>query len=742
MGVNGRLDRPSMPSETTQMRNDLAPLDQRPLPSRINRLGELAYNLWWSWHEDAQELFRLIDPLLWEHSSHNPVAFLRRVDDAKVELASQDVSYVAIYNRIFRAFDAYINDTDIWYATQYPALQNQVIAYFSTEFGLHESLPVYAGGLGVLSGDHAKEASDLGLPFVGMGLLYHKGYFTQRINIDGWQEDIYEDFDPLDRPIQLVRGPQGDPVRIRLVLGSLEIASQLWKVQAGRVSIFLLDTALESSNPPLTADITRLYGGSHTTRLLQEILLGIGGVRALRQLDINPAVWHMNEGHSAFLTVELVRERLSKGSVLEEAIEWVGSTTVFTTHTPVPAGLDMFDLDLLAPYFQNYCDEIGITQDMLLNLGRQDVGWGEKFSMPRLALTLSSRRNAVSKVHGRVSRELFQHIWPGHAIEDVPISHITNGIHAQTWLSPLMADVFDEYVGHDWINYIDDPNLWSAVDAIPDDVLWNVRQELKRSLLAFLRQQAQIRWASGESTPTHIAWSGTLFGQDILTVGFARRFATYKRATLLFQNIEHLQHLIANAEQPVQFIFAGKSHPQDHGGKTLIQEICRSALSPQLGGRIAFIENYDMNVARYLVRGVDVWLNNPRRPREASGTSGQKAALNGVPNLSVLDGWWAEGYNGRNGWAIGDGNIYSAEEEEDRQDAEDLYRVLEYEVIPIYYQRNQNGLPHAWLAKVREAIKSAAPFFTTRRMVKEYAERMYLPSLQQHQPDKPAASGR
>lgn len=711
----------------------VATVNERSLPQKIDRLRELAYNLWWSWHEEALELFARIDPLLWAQLGHNPVAFLRRVDEDKLASVATDVTYLASYRKVFRAFDAYMGETDTWFATTYPDLKERSIAYFSTEFGLHESLPLYAGGLGVLSGDHAKEASDLGLPFVGIGLLYHKGYFTQRINADGWQDDVYEDFDPEDRPIRPMTGPEGT-LTLHLDLGGLNIASTIWKVQAGRIPIYLLNTLLESSDPSLTEDMPRLYGGSNLTRLLQEILLGIGGVRALRILGFDPGVWHMNEGHSAFLTVELVGEHLARGLSLAEAQAQVAQSAVFTTHTPVPAGLDMFEMELITPYFERYCAEIGITLEQFINLGRQDVGWGEKFSMPRLALTLSSLRNGVSEIHGQVSRELFQHLWPERPVTEVPISHITNGIHAQTWLAPSIARLFDEYIGQDWINLMDDPDLWAAIDAIPDKVLWDARQSLKTDLLAYLREQAQSRWTNGLFTPTHIAWSGTLFNDKVLTIGFARRFATYKRATLLFHNLDRLRALVNDPLRPVQFIFSGKAHPQDHGGKTLIQEICRNALNPQLGGRIAFLENYDISVARYLIRGVDVWLNNPRRPREASGTSGQKAALNGIPNLSILDGWWAEGFNGSNGWAIGNGNTFAAEDEEDRLDAEDLYRVLEEEVVPIYYDRDDHGLPQAWLKKVREAIKSAAPHFTTRRMVKQYTQDMYIPSFQTGEP--------
>ncbi|MBN1313576.1 MAG: alpha-glucan family phosphorylase [Anaerolineae bacterium] len=715
------------------MDKQIPSLDSRSLPPRIERLRELAYNLWWSWHEEAQDLYCALDPLLWEETEHNPVALLRRIDTDKLEAAVTDVAYLANYDKVFRTFDFYMGESDTWFATTYPDIKTHTIAYFSTEFGLHESLPLYAGGLGVLSGDHTKEASDLGLPFVGVGLLYHMGYFTQKINADGWQEDIYSELDPDNRPIKPVLLPDGQPAQVSLDLGTLQITSKLWKVQVGRVPIYLLDTDLESSDPDLTNDIPRLYGGSHLTRLLQEILLGVGGVKALRFLDINPQIWHMNEGHSSFLTLELIREHVVEGMSVEQAANTVKNNTVFTTHTPVPAGLDMFDVDLITPYFQPLWEEIGISREQFIDFGRQDIGWGEKFSMPRLALQLSGLRNGVSELHGQVSRDLFQSVWPDRKIDEVPIFHITNGVHARTWLAPQMISLFDRYIGRDWIYYMDDPSLWDALDAIPDQVLWSTRQEIKIDLLRFLRYQARVRWAAGETTPAHIAWSGTLFHHDVLTIGFARRFATYKRATLIFHDFERLREIVRSAERPVQFVFAGKAHPQDHGGKMLIQELCRRALDPQLAGRIAFLEDYDMNVARYLVRGVDVWLNNPRRPREASGTSGQKAALNGIPNLSILDGWWAEGFNGHNGWAIGNSHAFWAEHEEDRADAEAFYEVLEKEVIPLYYQRTDDDLPQAWLTKVREAVKSAIPYFSTRRMVKEYAQRMYVPSIRQRE---------
>jgi len=703
------------------------PLDNRALPLRIERLRELAYNLWWSWHDEAQALYRDLDPYLWEQVYHNPVAFLQRVDDRKLDAAVHNISYIAAYNKVFRAFDVYMGESDTWFATTYPNLKNELIAYFSTEFGLHESLPLYAGGLGVLSGDHAKEASDLGLPFVGVGLLYYKGYFTQKINAEGWQEDYYDEFLPNERPVQPVLTPEGSVLNISIDLGTLQISSDVWKVQVGRVPIYLLDTTLTSSNPELTQDVPRLYGGSRTTRLLQETLLGIGGVRLLRALGHQPSVWHLNEGHCAFLTLELIREKLQEGKNFTAAMEEVAASTVFTTHTPVPAGLDMFDEGLVAEYYATYRKELGLSEQEFLALGRYNPGWGELFSMPRLALRLSSLRNGVSELHGEVSRNLFHNLWPERNVEDVPIAHITNGVHVESWLAPEMIALFNQYIGPDWTQYMDDASLWGAVDAIPDEVLWGTRQKLKMDLIWFLFERAQARWQAGETTPAHVVWSGALFGRDILTIGFARRFATYKRATLLFSDLERLKRLVTDPLHPVQFVFAGKAHPHDDGGKQLIQEICQKALDPDLAGRIAFLEDYDMSVARYLVQGVDVWLNTPRRPREASGTSGMKAAINGVPNCSILDGWWAEGYRGHNGWAIGDDLDGRPPEEQDQLDVESLYRVLEEDVIPLYYLRTNGGLPRGWLSKVRESIKAAAPSFSTRRMIKEYAEMLYVP---------------
>lgn len=699
------------------------------LPPRISRLKDLAYNIWWTWHDDAKRLFSDLDPFLWEDVYHNPVAFLRDIDQRNLDAAVHNAAYMASYRKVFRAFDTYMGESDTWYAVTYPELKNKPIAYFSTEFGLHECLPLYAGGLGVLSGDHTKEASDLGLPFIGVGLLYHKGYFNQKLNSDGWQEAFYSEFVAENRPIEPVMTGGDAQLEVEIDLGIVSLKSKVWKVQVGRVPLYLLDTAMSTTNPQLTDELPRLYGGSRTTRLLQEILLGIGGVRLLRELEIFPDTWHLNEGHCAFLTLELLREKIKSGTELKTAMAEVKSNTVFTTHTPVPAGLDMFELDLVAEYFEIYRQELGLSKKDFLDLGHDNPGWGDLFSMPRLALRLSSLRNGVSELHGKVSRELFQSIWPQRKVDEVPISHVTNGVHSETWLAPEMIELFEQYIGNDWSGYMDDAALWNAVDAIPDNVLWETRKKLKNTLMRHLITRARRRWQASETTPKHVVWSGALFNDDALTIGFARRFATYKRATLLFNDLTRLKTLVKDVKRPVQFVFAGKAHPQDDGGKALIQEICRYALDPDLAGRIAFLEGYDIATARILVQGVDVWLNTPRKPREASGTSGMKAAMNGVPNCSIADGWWAEGYNKHNGWEIGDGREYKDDHTQDAYDADELYRVLEEEVVPLYYLRSADGIPRGWLSKVRESIKSAMPLFSTRRMIKQYANEMYVPTL-------------
>jgi starch phosphorylase len=701
------------------------------LPRRINRLGELAYNLWWTWNPDAQRLFSRIDAELWETTYHNPVRFLRQVQRARLNAVTNNRYYLEFYDRIFRAFDQYMEAKDTWFLNQYPELRHRPVAYFSMEFGLHETLPIYAGGLGVLSGDHAKEASDLGLPFVGIGFFYTEGYFTQRITEDGWQEARYIRHPLEDLPVIPVMEASGEPVTISVDLPGREVHARLWEIHVGRVPLYLLDTNIEVNSQADRALSARLYSSDLDLRISQEILLGIGGVRALRTLGYNPNVWHMNEGHSAFMVLERIRELMEADHSFDEAAQIVRQSNVFTTHTPVPAGNDEFALWLTDKYFSNLWPELGLDREAFVNLARHTVTWGDNFSMPVLALRFSEKRNAVSELHGNVSRKMWNFLWPDRNVEDVPITHVTNGIHTGTWLARRLRHLYERYLGPDWMENVDDPNLWELIYNIPDEQLWAVRRHLKRKLVAYMRERARQQWLQGNRHPVQVVASGLLLDPYALTIGFARRFAPYKRANLILSDLDRLLKLLNRPGMPVQIVFSGKSHPDHEGGKLLIQEVYRAVKRSESGGRLVFLEDYDMNLARYLTQGVDVWLNTPRRPNEASGTSGQKAALNGVLNFSVLDGWWREGYNGQNGWAIGKDMDYDDTQKQDEADAESLYDVLENEIIPLYYQiRSSDGLPGDWIARMKESIRTLAPQFSMRRMVKEYSERLYLPAMQ------------
>lgn len=701
------------------------------LPRRINRLGELAYNLWWTWNPDAQRLFSRIDAELWETTYHNPVRFLRQVQRARLNAVTNNRYYLEFYDRIFRAFDQYMEAKVTWFLNKYPELRHRPVAYFSMEFGLHETLPIYAGGLGVLSGDHAKEASDLGLPFVGIGFFYTEGYFTQRITEDGWQEARYIRHLLEDLPVIPVMEASGEPVTISVDLPGREVHARLWEIHVGRVPLYLLDTNIETNSQADRALSARLYSSDLDLRISQEILLGIGGVRALRTLGYNPTVWHMNEGHSAFMVLERVRELMEADHSFDEAARIVRQSNVFTTHTPVPAGNDEFALWLTDKYFSNLWPELGLDRETFVNLARHTVTWGDNFSMPVLALRFSEKRNAVSELHGNVSRKMWNFLWPDRNVEDVPITHVTNGIHTGTWLARRLRHLYERYLGPDWMENVDDPNLWELIYNVPDEQLWAVRRHLKRKLVAYMRERARQQWLQGNRHPVQVVASGVLLDPYALTIGFARRFAPYKRANLILSDLDRLLKLLNRPGMPVQIVFSGKSHPDHEGGKLLIQEVYRAVKRSESGGRLVFLEDYDMNLARYLAQGVDVWLNTPRRPNEASGTSGQKAALNGVLNFSVLDGWWREGYNGQNGWAIGKDMDYDDTQKQDEADAESLYDVLENEIIPLYYQiRSSDGLPGDWIARMKESIRTLAPQFSMRRMVKEYSERLYLPAMQ------------
>lgn len=710
------------------------------LPRRISRLGELAYNLWWTWNPDAQRLFLRIDQELWTRVERNPVRFLRQVERAALNAATNNRYYLEFYDRIFRAFDQYMTAADTWYARNHPEGRNQPIAYFSMEFGLHECLPIYAGGLGVLSGDHAKEASDLGLPFVALGLFYSEGYFTQRITEDGWQEARYAPHALEDLPVIPVMDSAGKPVTISVELPGREVQARLWEIHVGRVPVYLLDTNIDVNSPADRALTARLYSSDLDLRISQEILLGIGGVRALRVMGYNPSVWHMNEGHSAFMVLERIRELMANGHTFQEAAEKVRGSNVFTTHTPVPAGNDEFALWLVDKYFSHIWPELGLTRDQFIDLARHTVNWGDTFSMPVLALNLSQGRNAVSELHGHVSRKMWSFMWADRRVDDVPITHITNGIHTGTWLARRLRHLYDRYLGPDWLEHVDDSEVWDLINNIPDDQLWAIRRHLKRKLVAYVRESARRLWQTGRAHPVQVVASGVLLDPYALTIGFARRFAPYKRANLIMRDVERLIKIINKPGMPVQMIFAGKSHPDHEGGKLLIQEVYRTVKRSDSGGRLVFLEDYDMNLGRLLTQGVDVWMNTPRRPNEASGTSGEKAALNGVLNFSVYDGWWREGYNGQNGWAIGRDTDYDNPDLQDEADAESLYDILENEIIPLYYQeRSSDGLPGEWIGRVKESIRTLAPQFSMRRMVKEYTERLYLPALQKRDPLKEVA---
>ncbi|MCZ7552045.1 MAG: alpha-glucan phosphorylase [Anaerolineae bacterium UTCFX2] len=707
------------------------------LPRRIHGLAGLAYNLWWTWNPDAQRLFSRIDAELWEQTYHNPIKFLRQVSRARLNAATNNRYYLEFYDHMLRLYEQYMQPEQTWFSSAYPDLNDRLIAYFSMEFGLHETLPIYAGGLGVLSGDHAKEASDLGLPFIAIGFFYTEGYFTQYISEDGWQEAQYNVQKFEDLPVLPVLEEDGTPLTVSVELPDRAVQVRLWEVRVGRAPLYLLDANLEQNSFHDRALTARLYSSDLDLRISQEILLGIGGVRALRKMGYAPAVWHMNEGHSAFMVLERIRELVTDGMTYEEAAQNVHDASVFTTHTPVPAGNDEFPLWLVEKYFSHFWPQLGLDRDQFINLARHEVSWGDLFSMPALALTHSAGRNAVSELHGQVARRMWAYLWPDRPEDETTITHITNGVHVGTWLARRLRHLFDRYLGAEWLERADDPDVWELVNNIPDAQIWEVRLHLKRKLAAYVRERARQRWRSGSWHPIQVVASGVLLNPYALTIGFARRFAPYKRANLLFTDVDRLLKIINNAERPVQIIFAGKSHPDHEGGKMIIQEVYRTVKRSESGGRLVFLEDYDMNLARYLVQGVDVWLNTPRRPNEASGTSGQKAGMNGVLNFSVLDGWWREGYNGRNGWAIGEDLDYADAEAQDAADAKSLYDLLENEIVPLFYQtRSSDGLPGEWILRMKESIRTIGPQFSMRRMVKEYLERLYLPEMKGECPEE------
>lgn len=701
------------------------------LPYRIKRLGNISHNLWWVGNPEVARLFKTIDPLKWRLSNHNPIVLLRSVSRAKFDDLIKDRYFLDSYDNIVQEFDAYMNRQDTWFNQKYPDNSGDQIGYFSFEYGLHESLMVYAGGLGILSGDHLKEASDLGLPLVAVGFLYTYGYFSQHISEDGWQEAHNVEIKFSDMPIVNLYDENNQPIKISIELPGRTLWARLYELHVGRVRLVLLHTNIPENNPQDRELTDKLYISDPELRISQEMLLGIGGLRALQRLGHNPVIFHMNEGHSAFLSLERMNQLIAQGHSLEESKELVRRSSVFTTHTPVPAGNDEFPTWLIDKYFANYWGKLNLDRDQFMNLAKIRTDWSDEvFSMPVLALRLSDYRNGVSRLHGDVSRRMWQYLWPEKTSDEVPISYITNGVHTGTWLARRLSDLYDKYLGVDWKEHQDEPSMWERIEAIPDSELWQVRIHLKRKLVSYMVARARREWANNHTHPVQTVASGVLLDPLMLTVGFARRFATYKRANLVFRDYERLMRIVTNEEQPVQIIFAGKAHPADEPGKRLIQEVYRHVKNARNGGRLVFLDDYDMDMARHLVQGVDIWLNTPRRPREASGTSGMKAGMNGTLNFSVLDGWWAEGYNGKNGWAIGDETVYDNLDLQDEADARSFYDTLENEIVPLYYtKRSADGLPGDWIERIKECIRTVTPAFSMTRMVKEYTTQLYQPAL-------------
>jgi starch phosphorylase len=684
------------------------------IPSRLDRLSDIAYNLFWTWSPSAQRLFARLDPQLWEETEHNPVRLIQ--ETSNLSAAAEDREFIEEYDRVTRDFQAYMERSDTWAAGESPKLEAPV-AYFSAEFGLHESLPVYSGGLGILAGDHVKSASDLGLPLVGVGLLYAQGYFRQRIDGAGRQQEVYEPFDPERRPLRPAVDEDGAEVKISIDLKGRELCLKVWRVEVGRSYILLLDADVPE-NPEEDRRLTaHLYGGGNETRIVQELILGVAGVRALRATGIRPAVYHMNEGHAAFSVLERMRERVAAGNSFEEAREGIIDNTVFTTHTPVPAGHDAFPPDLFWEFLSGWPAKLATSEDEFWRLGHKQEEWGPMFNMTALATSHAASTNAVSDLHREVSEEMWG-MFEENGHDHAPISHVTNGIHTWTWLSHELSGLFDLHSADSWREDVQDTASWDFVREIPAEQLWSAHARAKLGMAEFVNHRLRLQ---AERT-------GNSFREldpDALTLGFARRFATYKRATLLLTDPERLHAIATAAERPVQFIFAGKAHPADEPAKEFLETLYKTV--DDLDGRLIVLEDYDMNVARHLVQGVDVWLNNPRRPLEASGTSGQKASLNGAPNFSVLDGWWPEAYNGKNGWTIGEEREYASLQEQDAADAESLYAALEQELVPLYYDRNSGAVPEGWVEVMQEAIATIAPRFSTQRMVQDYTEKLYVP---------------
>jgi len=702
------------------------------LPPELAYLREMVYNLRWSWDHESIQLFRRLDRSLWEETNHNPVLMLGTIQQAHLRAAAADRGFLAHLERTSERFRRYLEQAT-WYDKCIPGQPGgRCIAYFSAEFAIAECIPVYSGGLGILAGDHLKSASDLGLPLVGVGLLYQEGYFRQYLTADGWQQESYPVNDLYNMPIQLRRDENGKPLIVSVEFPGRQVKAQVWQADVGRVPLFLLDTNIPE-NSPEDQDITdELYGGDLEMRIKQELILGIGGIRMLDAIGLSPSVCHMNEGHSAFLTIERIRMMMDRHNLsFPEAREAVTASSVFTTHTPVPAGIDLFPPHLIDKYFGHCYDILGISRNEFLALGRANpYDEGESLNMAILAMRLANYTNGVSRLHGRVARRTWQHLWPDVPRDEVPIDHITNGVHIPSWVSRDMTELYDRYLGPRWREDPADQTVWEGINKIPDGELWRTHERRRERLVAVARRKLRQQLESRGAPPGEIAKASEVLDPEALTIGFARRFATYKRATLVFRDVERLARIVGDPQRPVQIIFAGKAHPQDTAGKELIRHIVHTARREEFRQRVVFLENYDMNLARYMLQGTDVWLNNPRRPREASGTSGMKAAANGAINLSILDGWWDEAYTLDVGWAIGRGEVYDDHNYQDEVESRAVYDLLEKEIVPLFYDRRGNGLPRKWIAYMKASMSTICPVYNTNRMVLQYMEEAYLPAIQ------------
>ena len=699
------------------------------LPKRIEKLSVIANNLWWSWNTNFLKLFKEIDIDVWERVEKNPVKFLKKVSQEKLEKAAENQEFLKQYDKFVKDFEDYIKSKNTWFSKKYPNNSNDLIAYFSAEYGLDEILPIYSGGLGILSGDHLKSASDLGVPLIAVGLLYKNGYFWQTINGQGVQETEYKDLDIDDLPINPVKDVDGNDLIISVDMPKKKLYIKIWEIKVGRVTLYLMDSDIDANIPEYREITKTLYGGNQETRIQQEIVLGMAGVELLRRLGVKPTIYHMNEGHSSFLILKLIENTIKDKKVsFNIAKDIVSSKTVFTTHTPVPAGNDIFPLELMDTYFKDYWDKLGIDKQEFFRMGmKPNATPSSGFDMGVLALKVAGKKNGVSKLHGAVSRELFGDIWPNIAANEAPITYITNGIHTCSWIPQNIKDLYNEYLTPYWQDNIYNDEVWEKIENIPDEKLWNAHMERKRKLIDLVKKSTTKRLHRCGYSYQEIDKITSKLSENVLTIGFARRFATYKRATLIFKDLERITQIFSNENRPIQIIFAGKAHPADKEGQDLIKYIHEISMKPQFKGKIFLLENYNIAMSRYLISGVDVWLNTPRRPMEASGTSGQKASVNGVINFSVLDGWWAEGYNSKNGWYIGINDEYENYDVQDKADSDDIYTTLENKILPTYYDRNKANIPERWIKIMKNSIISTGGKFSTSRMLVDYVEKLYIP---------------